>query len=89
MSPRARMENGVYVRSALIIKSSPNKFGSGGSPRFAAAVISHQKVDNGRRSLRPRFRVRVRVPVRSYERFARQNKAEDTNPWAIMRISLP
>ena len=83
------MEAGVHAISAFIINSSPNKFGRGGSPRFAAAVINHHDVDKGISSFNPRFRVRVRVPVRSYDRLAKQNRAEEISPWAIMRISLP
>lgn len=56
---------GVNESSALIKNSSPNRLGSGGRPRLAAAVSSHQNVERGRRSFSPRLSVSVRVPVRS------------------------
>jgi len=65
INPVERRVMGVQAIRDLIIKSSPKRFGSGGNPRFAAAIINHQAVDRGINSFSPRFRVRVRVCVRS------------------------
>lgn len=47
------------------IRSSPIRFGVGGSPKLEAHVISHQKVRRGVISLNPRVIERVRVFFRS------------------------
>ena len=71
------------------ISISPIKFGEGGNPNFAAHIKSHHSVLRGRRNFRPRVMASVRVPLRSYTVLARENKAEETSPWAIINISAP
>lgn len=71
------------------MKISPIKLGVGGRAKLEADADSHQMVVRGAINFKPRFRARVRVNVRSYERLARQNKAEEINPWAIININAP
>jgi len=72
-----------------MINNSPMSFGVGGSPRFDTQAIIHQMVSRGVTNLNPRVIDRVRVLFRSYSNFAKQNKAEDIRPWAIINISPP
>lgn len=72
-----------------IIRSSPTNFGVGGRPKLDTHAIIHHKVSNGVTNLNPRVIERVRVPLRSYNSLAKQNRAEDINPCAIISISAP
>lgn len=64
----------------LIMRSSPIRFGVGGSPSLVTHVIIHQRDSNGVISLNPRVIASVRVFFRSYNIFARQNNLEEINP---------
>jgi len=72
-----------------IIIISPISLGRGGRPSLAAQDISHQIGSRVVMVLKPRVINIFRVWVRSYRRLARPNRAEDTSPWAIIRIRAP
>lgn len=80
---------GDQLYMAEIISSSPIKLGSGGRARFARFMINHQVAVSGRSSCIPRASTMVRLWVRSYVVLARQNRADDTRPWAIIKIIAP
>lgn len=48
-----------------MIRSSPRRFGVGGSPRLVTQVMVHQRVRRGVTNLYPRVMARVRVLFRS------------------------
>lgn len=72
-----------------MIRSSPVKFMLGGVAMFVRLVSSHQAVIIGRMLWKPRVSIIIRVCVRSYVMLARQNSADDVNPWAIIRAIAP
>jgi len=74
---------------AEIIRSSPTSLGVGGSPSLETQVINHHRDRRGVMSLNPREMANVRVDLRSYRRFARQNSAEEISPCAIIRANAP
>lgn len=63
-----------------IIKSSPTKLTDGGRAILNSRIESHHRPASGEISKAPRRRIIVRLLVRSYIVFARQNKAEDVSP---------
>lgn len=69
--------------------SSPIKLGSGGSARLARLAMNHHTAVRGKITCSPRARTIVRLWVRSYAVLARQNNAEDTSPWAIIKMIAP
>lgn len=73
----------------MIIISSPIRLGNGGSARFARLAMNHQAVVSGKITCNPRASIIVRLWVRSYAVLAKQNSAEDTNPWAIIKMIAP
>lgn len=87
--PVSKIVHGDQLNSVVIIMSSPIRFGRGGSARLARLAINHQAAVRGKIICNPRARIIVRLWVRSYAVLARQNSAEDTNPWAIIRIIAP
>lgn len=77
-----------FIREVNII-ISPIRFGDGGSPKFDAHIKSHHMVLKGKISFSPRVIARVRVPFRSYTVLARENRADETSPWAIINMRAP
>lgn len=61
---RARVHQDQLNREVIII-SSPMRFGSGGSPRFARLAMNHHVVIRGRAICSPRPNNNVRLCVRS------------------------
>lgn len=57
--------HGDQLNIAVMITSSPIRFGSGGSARFARFEINHQVAVNGKIICSPRARIIVRLCVRS------------------------
>lgn len=88
-SPNMMIVVGHQLNKEDAIISSPVKFMLGGVAMFIRLVISHQIVIIGKILWNPRVRVRIRVLVRSYAVLARQNNADDVNPWAIIRAMAP
>lgn len=80
---------GDQLNMAVMMRSSPIRLGKGGRARLARLAINHQVAVRGRISCMPRASTIVRLWVRSYVVFARQNRADDTRPWAIMRMIAP
>lgn len=80
---------GDQLKSVIIISNSAIKFGVGGRAMLNKIMASHQAEANGKISIDPRSKIIVRLFVRSYAVLARQNKAEDVNPWAIIIIIAP
>lgn len=78
-----------HLISAESIRISPINLGDGGRPRLAAHISSHQMVLSGRISLNPRVMASVRVLFRSYIVLARQKRADETSPCAIINIRAP
>lgn len=52
-------------------------------------MANHHRPVNGKISSAPRRRIIVRLLVRSYIVLARQNKADDVRPWAIIIVMAP
>lgn len=88
-NPVSRMVHGDQLNRVVMIISSPIRLGRGGSARFARLAMNHQTAVSGKITCNPRARIIVRLWVRSYAVLARQNSAEDTNPWAIIRMIAP
>lgn len=80
---------GDQLNIAVMIISSPMRLGRGGRARFARFEINHQVAVRGKISCNPRAKIIVRLCVRSYVVLAKQNKAEETRPWAIIKIRAP
>lgn len=80
---------GDQLNMAVIINISPIRLGNGGRARLARLAMNHHTAVRGKIICRPRARIIVRLWVRSYAVLARQNRAEDTRPWAIIRIIAP
>lgn len=81
--------HGDQLNIAVIITSSPIRFGRGGRARFARLAVNHQTVVRGKIICSPRAKIIVRLWVRSYVVLARQNSAEETRPWAIISTRAP
>lgn len=88
MPVKARV-HGDQLNIAVMIRSSPIRLGRGGSARFARLARNHHVAVRGKIICKPRARIIVRLCVRSYVVLARQNRAEDTRPCAIIRMMAP
>lgn len=88
-APVRAIVQGDQLNKEVIIISSPIKLGRGGRARLARLAINHQAAISGSIICMPRARSMVRLCVRSQLVLARQNRADEVNPWAIMRISAP
>lgn len=85
----SKIVQGDQLNNVVMIMSSPIRFGSGGSARLARLAVNHQTAVSGKIICSPRARTIVRLWVRSYAVLAKQNNAEDANPWAIIRMIAP
>lgn len=81
--------HGDQLNIAVMMKSSPIRFGRGGRARLARLAMNHHVAVKGKIICRPRARIIVRLWVRSYVVLARQKRADDTRPWAIIRMIAP
>lgn len=81
--------HGDQLNRVVMIMSSPIRLGRGGSARLARFARNHQVAVRGKITCNPRARIIVRLWVRSYAVLARQNSAEDTSPWAIIKMIAP
>lgn len=88
-SPNIMIVVGHQLNSDDAIINSPVKFMLGGIAIFIRLVSSHHTVSIGRMLWNPRVRVMMRVLVRSYVVLARQKRADEVNPWAIIRAIAP
>lgn len=57
--------HGDQLNIAVMMTSSPMRFGSGGSARFAKLEINHQVAVSGKIICSPRAKIIVRLCVRS------------------------
>lgn len=81
--------HGDQLNRAVMITSSPIRLGRGGSAKFARFDKNHQTAVRGKIICSPRAKIIVRLWVRSYVVLARQNRADDTRPWAIISTRAP
>lgn len=88
-TPNRMIVVGHQLNSDDTINSSPVKFMLGGMAMFIRLAISHHAVIIGRMLWNPRVSIRIRVCVRSYVMFARQNSIDDVNPCAIISAIAP
>jgi len=79
----------VGTRVIVAISIFAVKFMLGGMAMFIRLAISHHAVIIGRMLWNPRVSIRIRVCVRSYVMFARQNSIDDVNPCAIISAIAP
>lgn len=79
-SPNRMIEVGHQLNREDAISSSLVKLILGGVAMFMRLARSHQVVVIGRMLWRPRVRIIIRVLVRSYVVFARQNSADEVKP---------
>jgi len=85
----SRIVHGDQPNRVVIIMISPIRLGRGGSAKFARLAMNHHTAASGKITCSPRARIIVRLWVRSYAVLARQNSAEDTSPWAIIKMIAP
>lgn len=85
----AKRAIGDQLNMEAIIRNSPAKLIVGGRAILNRATISHHDHARGKIKIIPRKTTTARVLVRSYAVLARQNRAEDVRPWAIIIIMAP
>jgi len=88
-APVRAIVQGDQLNREVRIMSSPIKLGRGGRAKFARLAMNHHEVISGRSICIPRAKIIVRLCVRSYCVFAKQKRAEEVSPCAIIRIMAP
>lgn len=73
----------------MIRRISLSRLIDGGAAMFAPVNRNHQRVIEGATHSNPLVKKMLRVLVISYDILARENKAEDLNPWAIIMVREP
>ena len=68
---------------------SPSKFKVGGAAIFPALKRNHQRAILGIKLINPFLINKLRLPIRSYTMFARQNKPEEQSPCPIITTTAP
>jgi len=89
ISEIAIMDEREDDRIAVISKISLNRLIEGGAAMFAPVNKNHQRVIVGPTHINPLVRKILRVWVISYDILAKENRAEDLKPWAIIIVRAP